>query len=68
MRAIRSSLATALLVALGVLGGAAAIAAEQTPDEVLKSRGLEAPERATSSRRNPNSSRKRPSSSPLTGS
>ena len=40
MRATRSSVATVLLVALGTLGGAAAMAAEQTPEEILDSRGL----------------------------
>jgi hypothetical protein len=40
MLATRSSLATALLVAVGSLGGVASKAAEQTPEELLASRGL----------------------------
>jgi hypothetical protein len=40
MRVTRSRLAAASLVALCAIAGAAAIAAEQTPEEVLKSRGL----------------------------
>jgi hypothetical protein len=40
MRATRSSLATALLVAVGSLGGVASMAAEQPPEELLASRRL----------------------------
>ncbi len=40
MRNPQSRLATAFLIALGMLVGAASIAADQTPEEILKSRGL----------------------------
>jgi hypothetical protein len=40
MSGVRSSLAAVLMATLGVVGGGSAVAADQSPEEVLKDRGL----------------------------